>query len=323
MATLQTGNTLTLAELARRMGPNNNIGIIAEVLNKTNEIFSDMSWVEANGLTYHKMVQRLSLPTGEWRRINGGVGVHASQTREVTVGIGMLEDYSEPDKKLIDMAPDSHNARMGEARAFIEGLGQTLGRSVIYANHATDPEQFSGLAPMLNTLSQDNVVGCGGTGSDLTSVYAVQWGEDKTFMVYPKGSKSARGVEYRDLGENTKVLADGKQYQIYRDHFQIHAGLAVKDDRCIGRVCNIETSGSSNTFDEDKLIELLNKMPQRGGGATIYCNRTVFTQLDILAKDKTNVQYGPSDTFGRPVMTFRGLPVRLVDSIVDTESAVS
>ena len=42
-----------------------------------------------------------------------------------------------------------------------------------------------------------------------------------------------------------------------------------------------------------------------------------------MAKDKTNVNYTSSDAFGVPVTRFRGVPVRLCEAIVDTETAIS
>lgn len=324
MSILVSTDRLTMLEIARRQNPKGDFAVIAEILARTNEIMADAIWQEANGASYHEIVQRATLPTGEWRQLNGGVGTEASKTNKITVGIGMLESYAETDKKLVELSANPNALRMSEARAFIEGMGQTMAEQIFYGNTAVDGvEAFDGLATTMGSLSATtNVIGAGGTGSDLTSVYVVNWSEAGAYMVYPKGSKTG-GVHRTDLGEQTKVLSTGKMLQIYRDHFQIHGGLAVADTRYVGRIANIETSGSSNIFDPDDLITLLNRMPGRGAGATIYCNSTIFTQLDIQAKDKTNVNYGPADAFGRPTVTFRGHPVRLCEAILDTEDAIS
>jgi hypothetical protein len=50
-----------------------------------------------------------------------------------------------------------------------------------------------------------------------------------------------------------------------------------------------------------------------------YCNETVYTQLQILAKDKGNVQWTSNDPFGRPQFEFLGMPIRRADSITNTE----
>jgi hypothetical protein len=313
-----------MLELARRKDPKGDFPVIAEILAKTNEIMADAIWQEANGASYHEYIQRATLPAGTWRQINGGVAAEASKTNKKTAGIGMLEAYAEVDKKLIELSPNPNAFRMSEAKAFIEGMGQTMAEQIFYGSVAADGvETFDGLATLMGSLSATtNVIGAGGTGSDLTSVYVINWSEAGVYMVYPKGSKTG-GVHRTDLGEQTKTLSSGAMLQIYRDHFMIHGGLVVADTRYAGRIANIETSGSSNIFNPDDLITLLNRMPGRGAGATIYCNSTIFTQLDIQAKDKTNVNYGPADAFGRPTVTFRGHPVRLCEAILDTESAIS
>ena len=324
MTTIVTTSQLTLIELAKRRDPDYSMAVIAEVLNRDNPIIQDAPFMEANQATSHKMTRRLSLPSGTWRRLNQGVAATASQTITVVEPIGMLEAYSTPDKALVDMSPDPKAFRMSEAVAFIEGMGQTMASTVFYGNNGTDPEQFDGLAPRMGSIDADGlVIDEGGTGSDVTSIYVVQWGWDKVFMIYPKGHPDA-GVQHRDLGEDTVNDADGNPYQAYRDHFQFYTGLAVKDSRCIARLANIESSGSTNTFDEDNLITLLNRMPMSGAGATIYVNATIKTQMEIKLKDKANVNFTTDNGLGGvPMLRFRGLPVKKCDAILNTETAIS
>ena len=322
MSTITAYAQLTLLELAKRVDPKGNLAVIAEVLTRDNDILKDAPWVEANDTFGHKVVQRLSLPTGSWRKLNDGVSIEASMTKELYETIGMLETYSEVDKDLVEAAPDPRSFRNSEAVAFLEGLSQTLASTIIYGNAGTDPEKFTGLAPRLDVLAATNVFGAGGSGGDTTSVFVVQWGENRVFLTYPKGSKTM-GINHSDLGEQTKQTSAGKLFQIYRDHFQVKCGLVVKDERCIARIANCESSGSSNIFDEDLLIQALNQMPQRGSGAIIYANATLLSYMDIIAKDKANVLYGIQEIFGVPTTTFRGLPVHKVDAIVNTETVVA
>lgn len=327
MAVLHTGTQLTILELAKRTDPDGELAVIAEVLAQDNEILLDAPWIEANDVFGHKITRRTALPTGSWRKLNAGVAAETSKTQEVYETIGMLESYAEVDKDLADGAPNPKQFRNQEAQAFLEGLSQTLASTIFYGNTATDPEKFDGLATRMPALAAtSNVIGCGGTGSgtDLTSIYIVNWGPNKAFMIYPRGSKTF-GVNHKDLGEDTKV-ASSTMWQVYRDHFQVKTGLCIKDDRSIGRVANIEISGTSNIFDEDNLIKILNRMPGAGRGAVLYCNATVQSQMEIQLKDKTNVNYTPGGgegLAGAPVVKFRGCPVRRVDQIVTTETTLT
>ena len=322
MATLDAYGQLTLLELAKRTDPQGEAARIAEIMSEANEILLDAVWGEANNVTSHKVVRRDCLPSGSWRHINKGVATEASTTTEVNEPIGFLESYSEVDKALVDMAPNPKQFRMDEAGAFIEGMSQTLANATMYANHAIDPEKLNGLSVRLDELSNDRVIGAGGSGGDTTSVFVVQWGLNQVFMAYPRGSKNV-GIEHRDLGEVT--LTDGTNpYQGFRDHFVTRSGLVVKDTRCIARVANIESAGATNLFNEDDLITVLNQMKNGGKAAVIYVNRTIKTQMEIALIDRANVNFTTANGLGGvPVLYFRGSPVRLVDQISNTETVVA
>jgi hypothetical protein len=236
----------------------------------------------------------------------------------------MLEDFSVVDKALADMNADPMKFRNGEDIAHVEGLGQNWASKMIYGNGTANPEQFTGFAPRMNALTSKRVLGAGGTGSDLTSVYAIQWGENTCHMVYPIGHPNF-GVESRDMGEDIVLDGSSNEYIAYRTHFKIYGGLVVRDDRAIKRLANIETASgaTSNTFDDDLLLELVNEFRHGGKGVVLYVNRTVKTQMDKLAKDKNNVNYTTDNVFGIPTTMFRGFPVRINEAILDTESAIT
>lgn len=324
MANLDTTSQLTLLELAKRKDPKGNLAAIAEVLTETNEILLDAVWSEANDTFSHQVVRRAALPGGAWRQLNAGVALESSQTIKVVEDIGMLEAYSRADIDLVDASPNPRQFRNDEAQAFLEGMSQTLADTLIYGNSGTDPEQFTGLAPRLNTINSQNVWNASGGGGDTSSVFIVQWGLNRVHMVYPKGSSV--GLEHMDDGIVTvaESASSTNPYKVYQDHFRLKAGLAVKDTRCIARVANIESTGAANIFDEDLLIKLLNKMPMAGAGATIYVNDTIKSQMEIKLKDKTNVNFTTREGLGGvEVLTFRGRPVRMVDAITNAETAVS
>jgi hypothetical protein len=326
MATLTAYNPLSLIELARRRDPSGNMVTIAEVLNKVNEMLIDIPWIESNDMFSNKTVQRLNLPTGSYRGLNEGVASEASSTKELWDVIGFLESYSEPDKKWVDAQPDPQGARNSEAIAFIEGMSQTFMTNVIYGNTSTNSRTFTGLAPRMSALvPAGTVLGASGSGSDVTSAYIVMWGPDKVHGIFPRGSNA--GLSHEDLREQTQVDANGKKWQIYRDHFTWDHGFVVKNPKAIGRLANIETAGTTNIFDETNLrvlITILNRMPNRGRGAVIYVNPTLMSQIDWYAAKKSNVWYTVENVFGAPTMTFRGSnPVRMCEAILDTETAIS
>lgn len=321
MASLNGYKQLTLVEVAKRKDPNGEMSAIVEALNQENAIVQDAVWREANDTFSNKTVRRSALPSGSWRKLNSGVAFEASTTVEMVDVIGLLETWAQNDIETINAFPNPMQARNDEAMAFVEGLGQTMASTMVYGNAATTPEKFTGLAPrMPDIAATTNVINEGGTGSDLTSIYVVDWGPTSAYMVYPKNSMA--GLEHKDKGIETVRDSSGNMYEAYVDKFSWKAGLVVKNAKSIARVANIE-SGSSNSFDEDNLITLMNRMT-KGPGRRIYVNQNVMTQMEIRAKDKTNIHYSTVEGIAPgPVTFFKGVPVRLVEQIIQTEAALT
>lgn len=323
MPVINVQSQLTLIELAKRTN-DKNLLTIAEVLTQDHPILADAIWLESNQPTSHVGTKRTNLPAGTWRRLNKGVATEASATTQVTEPMGMLESYSKVDAKLVSLAPNKAEFRSQEDLAFVEGLSQTIETAIIYADVSTTPEKFDGFAPRYNTLSLANVADNGGAGGDCQSLWIIQWGATKVHLIYPPGGNV--GIKVQDLGEQTVYDSEATPlpYQAFMTHFMVDCGLYVHDDRCVQRIANIETTGADNLLDDDLIIASLNLMPQRGGGpgTAMYASRVLLTQFDIMAKDKTNVNYTSDTAFGEMVTRFRGVPIRLCEAIVD-ETAIA
>jgi hypothetical protein len=316
----------SLVEQAKRINPDGTQAQIAEVLNrKMGNILAEAPWLPSNDIWTNKTTRRGSLPTGSKRKLNQRVTASVTRTTEIMDVIENLEDYCDVDQALVDSMPSPALFRSGEVDAFIEGLGQTIVSDIIYANNFVDPDSMHGIAPRLGTLDGRFVIDSSGTGSDVTSIYIVTWGQAAVHLIYPKNMAATLGVQHTDKGQVTSETSDGLM-EIYRDHFLIRCGLVVRNPRSIGRVANIEVSGGSNYFDEDDLITVLNNM-DTGPGTRIYCNESILTQMQIRAKDKNNVYYTPGGNAlsGEPPMYFQGVPIRQIarEILLNTETAIS
>ena len=323
MATLTTSG-LGLSELAKRKDPSGNQAVIAEVLVKERALVNDAPWIEANDTFSNVSLRRSRQPGGNWRKLNSGVAIEKSDTAQVVDVIGLLESRAENDIKYIDSNPSPKQARNDEAMAFVEGLGDSMETAMIYSNTTTTPEKFTGLAPRLANISATtNVINEGGTGSDLTSIFVVTWGRLAVHMVYSKNALA--GLQHRNLGIESVTDIGSNKFSAYVDVFTWDAGMVVRNNKCIGRLANIETAGSSNLFDEDNLITLTNRM-KIGPTSRIYVNKTIMTQMQIALKDKNNVNYGHEGgegLSGRRLITFNQIPIMLTEGIIDTETALT
>jgi len=330
MSTLSTTNP-TLADFASRMKPDGSIDpMIIEILSETNEILDDMTVIEANGYTEHKTTIRSGLPTGTWRKLNYGVQPEKSKTVPVKDSMGMLETYAEVDKALADLNDNKAAWRLSEDRAFIEGLNQTMAKTIFYGDSSQDPEKFMGLAPRYSSLSaenKDNILTAGGAGSDNTSIWLATWSPNTLHSIYPKGSQA--GLSSRDLGEQTLFDADGGRYQGYRTHYKWDLGLTLRDWRYAVRIANVDVSdltkdASAGADLIDLLTQALEIIPNQNMGRTVfYCNRTIRSFLRRQITNHKNVNLTLETVAGKKVLMFDGVPVRRTDALLNTEAAVS
>lgn len=320
MATIETNDYHTLIELAKRHDPNGNTAELIDILSKKNPMLEEAHWEEANDLTSHTFTQIIAEPAGEWGRINKGVTFANGRTEQVKEPIAMLESASLVDVRLLERARNPEKYLAEENKMHVRGMGKTAHTGILYGNSATNPDTVNGLFNRYNLTSKSNVIGASGTGSDVTSIAIVKWGRDGVYFTYPRGGK--RIISESGPKEELIQPTAGKGYKAMVTFFRLNFGICVADDRCFQRIANIESAGTSNIFDEDDVITALNNIPDREN-VVIYVNPTIKTQMDIALKDKTNVHFTIEEAWGKPTVHFQGVPVRVCEGIVNTETAIS
>ena len=152
MPTLAT-NALTLADWAKRRDPDDRVATIIELLNQTNDILTDMLWIEGNLPTGHRTTVRTGLPEVAWRKLNYGVPQSKSTTVQVDDTTGMLEAFGQVDKDLAELNGNTAQFRLSENMAFLEAMNQEMAQTLIYGNSGSEPEAFTGLAPRYSQIS--------------------------------------------------------------------------------------------------------------------------------------------------------------------------
>lgn len=334
MAEINVASQLGFGELAKRLDPKGGFLEIFEAMTQVLPELSRIPAVPCNAGPYtHKVNRRTSMPSGTWTKFGEGVASQASTTQVVTFNCALLEALSEVNANLIDSIGGDgarETARRQEDMAFVMGMTEQVWSSLITGTTTSAPEQFDGLQQYLSTLTQTMVFDGGNAGG--TSIYVVDFDTDACFFIYPPGvDRGQYGlvVDTNPDGGNGKVWTTEendatKKLLVYRTLFQWWLGFVVRDELRIGRYANINaTVGGSNTFDENKLIELMNYGKFRRG-TTLLCTKEIKTQMEIKLKDKTNVNFDlKSGLGGVPVLTFRGAPVFRCDAISTSESTVT
>lgn len=340
-----------LVDWARMANPDGTIADLAWLLAQCNDVLKDMIWQEGNLPLGHKVSVNVGLPQGTWRGNNQGVASTKPLNAQYQFSIGELVDYSMVDKSEANLNGDVDKFRWNEDQAHIEGLSQQVSTALFYSNEATNPQQFTGFSPYYNTIttttaqSAKNVLNGGGTGSANLSIWLVGWGDNTTFGIFPKGSQA--GLVYEDKGDIVPLYDSlGNRFEGYTSYFAWKVGLCVKNWQYNVRICNVDTTtaGLLGTTPPDLFVLMsravvrLPTATRRTSGITEtdapgdpipginpawYVNRTGREFMDIQAIRDKNVLLSPKEYAGEPVMMFRDIPIRVCDSLTNSETALT
>jgi hypothetical protein len=348
---MATGQWPTIVDLTSRIAPDGKQAYIAEMLSQSIETLEDIPMKESNEIGGHEFVFRTSIPAGAWRQYNQGVPYSKSTTAKARVGLGSLEDYSQVDRMLAEDSGDIDEFRENEDVAFLEGMGQTMEQTLWYGNTAVTPAEFMGMAPFYNTVSTanaqnaQNVIDCGGTGSSNLSLWLVCWGERTIFGLYPRGSKA--GITMEDKSDTVPGFDSvGNRFEAYTSWFRHQMGVCPQDWRYGVRAANVDVTNAGlagpNALDFfATMAEMMLFPPHLGKGTSgitktdapndpapgirpvFYTNRTGRHWMDVQAMRDRNVLLRIDDYAGRVVDGYRGIPIKISDQLLTTESRVT
>lgn len=331
-----------LVDILTRTNAGGDIAQIIELAEKSNPIMRDAVYTECNDGTKHQHVIRTGIPEPAWRRYNSGVKQGKTTTAKVVDTTGMAEEFSVVDKALADMNGNAAAYRASEMSGLVEGFNQFMARNMVYGSIATTPDGFMGLDVRYNdpgVASGRQLINGGGSGSDNTSIWFVTWGPRATTLLYPKGS--AAGLSRQDMGVQLWDAQDGSgKFKAYVDHLKWDMGLSVGDWRGNARIANIDVSALTKDaatgadlldllIDAEEMIDTSSRVGIDSNGnlvegkTVIYVGRTVAKFLRKQALNKKNVNLTVEEVAGERVTMWGDMPVRRLDAITDTESAIT
>lgn len=329
---------MNLADLAKYMDPTGRVAPVAELLAQKNEILMDMPWQPGNLPTGHQYSQRTALPTASLRDYNEGVLPSKSAVAQNTVGMSIIEAWSEIDEAEAKLNGNENAFRAQEDSAFTESLEQELARLAMYGDVSSDEKEFNGFATLHPNIDQNCISAGGASGSTNTSIFLADRGDD-LFMIYPKGSLA--GLQNIDHGRQIIQFSDGKRMSALVSQFIWNCGMVQRDPRRSVRIANIEVADVILLANEQsitsygtniifRMSDALYRLPRTGarGKKCFYMNRTIHAALTKMALEKSAavlaIQQGLNQ-FGHAFqwLTFMGVPIRCIDQIVNTEAQVT
>ncbi len=337
MATI--GNTFpNLIDLYKRQGRSGKILPVIEALTQLNVLMRDAYVQEANEGAKHKSIIRTGLPTPTWGKLYQGIPQSKSGTQQVEDVSGFVEGLSTIDSRILRDMKNGKELRADEGAAWLEAIAQEVQTNFFYSDTSTTPERFKGLAARYDTMTNTNVIDAGGSGSDNTSIWLVTWGRGRTGLFYPEGTQG--GIQRDDKGEHPFTDDLGNTYFVKHEEFRQHVGVTVGDWRYNVRIANLDVSDmQAGTVDLYKWLRKAlykfeptfadmkdnSNLPNpylRGGKTVIYMNRTVLEALDAQSTNDAKLELRPSDLEGQMITTYRNIPIRPTDAIINAESRV-
>lgn len=347
---MATGQWSTINDVISRTTSEGNMGVIAEMLATSSQIYEDMLMKEASEIGGHEFIFRTSIPTGYFTTYNRGVPVAKSTTNKGRVGIGRLEVYSQIDYRLAMDTGTPEDYRLSEDQAFIQGMSQTMAKTIFYGNTAVDPAQFMGFSSFYNTVNPAlqpnavNVLDGGGTGSSNSSLWLIGWGEREIFGIYPRGSTG--GFIHENLGRDRPGRdSAGDLFETLTSRFEHKLGICPMNWQYGVRLANLDvTSNGLNGPNADDLFVQMARMvrqtpvgtkessgitqldapsdPSPGVRFSFYSNRTVTHFMEVQSIRGRNVLLHMDEYAGRTIMSYRGYPIKIVDQLLTTEAQV-
>lgn len=331
---------LTLADVAK--SKDKQVGKVAEVLVQKLPMLNDIPYMEMNEGSIHKEEIRSALPEVYYRKANQAIAPSKSTTEERSFGSTSFES-----KSVMDTAVASRGGldrigynRWNQATGHLQAHAIELGNLAVYGSPVSSNMKTAGLFDIYSTLdtaeeTSKQIVDAGGTTSDNCSILKVHWGPQSVFGVYPKGTKAGLSRIDRSAGNKEVQIAgldaagNAGSFWGFEENFKTEHGLVVKDFRQAGRIANIDVAnllsgaGAADLF--DLMISLNYKIDSLENGQGVwYVNRTVHAHMHKQALQK--VGGGGGCTYenyqGKPVLMFLGEPVRIMDTLLNTEDRV-
>lgn len=325
-------NMYSLKDIMAVKDPNGRLATIAEILQQSNTIYDDMPMLEGLTEVGDQITVRAKLGDPKWKRYNEHIKPSISLTDQVNELCGHIEDWSEIDADLAEKSGDVAGFLLRESKAKMQAMANEVVRTIIYGNATTDPKTFNGFMTRLNKLNDEYMNGTpvvidggGSTGGQQGSILIVGWGENTVHGIYPKYSQG--GLEFDNKGKVTSQTADG-YLDVYRSKFAQEVGLAVRDYRYIVRIANIDAeeiktpSATSNLY--DLFMEAVSNIPNpQLVNLTAYAPRRIWLALSQIAAKSGNRPMTESITQAGFVTNIIGVPLKMQDCMLMTESVVS
>lgn len=340
---------LNYADFVKGLDPKGNFAHrIVELVAKKVDVLDDMTVVEANNGDAIQTTVRTETPKPVWTTYYGGIPSNKGSKAKIKVSGGMMGTKITVAKLLYDAAKDKDAVLEDEIRANITGMKNELANALVYGLVSDNPLGINGLfkhydkygSTITNDVADDtdsahyvfSALGVTGNSSDKTklgSIALVGWSPNTITAFHPEGHGTG-GIEKSDKRVVDIVDPDkdgDATYEAYLQYIYWKLGLAVRDYRYGGRICNIQRNLMLTDGYEKKYVELIDRLSSRVLDDDVkqcfYMDKLMWEKVCTLY---SRITRGNAITFqhveGRKEKRLFGIPVRIMDPMKVNEAEV-
>lgn len=317
-------------DVIKREAPNGEALLLGNSLAQTNEIIRDMLLVAGNEKLGNRSGKFTALGTASRRRANKGVTPSKASVVQQYDPVSVWADRIEIDELELKTTKDKAMIIQQELDAKRENLSIQMTYDLIYGDPAATPDSMRGLATRLNTTTIPTVCSAGGSSAN-TSAYIVTHDLNSFYGFYPSDLPS--GLSYINRGPNQRIddgLGSNSTFYGEVHDLQWALGITVKNERRVGRLCNIATGSlTKNAASGADLVDLFihtqNQLQNlREANKKWYVGRVTLDYLARQLNNKSNRFITLTELDNKmPFYSIFGVPVGLVEQISNNEGTIS
>ncbi len=336
---------LTYADFVKGLDPKGNFAHrIVELVAKKVEMLDDMTVIEANDGSALSTTVRTETPKPVWTTYYGGIPANKGSKAKIKVSTGTMGTKITVDKRLYDKAKDKDAVLEDEIRNNISGMKNELASALVYGLIADNPLGINGLFKHYSAYGAETaddtesahyvfsalgLTGNSAAKTKLGSIALIGWSPNAITAFHDENS-STGGIEKSDKRVVDVEDPDkpGATYEAYQQYIYWNLGLAVRDYRYGGRICNIQRDLMLTKGYEGSYVELIDRLSQRVLDDDVkqcfYMDKQMWENVCVLFSRLTR---GNAITFqhveARKEKRLYGIPVRIMDPMKVNEAEVA
>lgn len=263
-----------------------------------------------------KYTNKTANPSVGFRSPNAGIEGTRGTYEQITVTLKYLDASFWVDVAVADTDQrGADHAILVEAVAHLRQSFREVEEQILRGtnNNASGFDGFEDLGN-LDALADAMVIGGGGTGSDVSSVYLVHAGEQGVEVVWGRGgefSVGPRQIVDRPDGTNQQ------SFKAYTHMIGGYCGLKRGHDLSVARIANLEDA-TSNQLTDDLIAQAIALFPIDQKPNMIVAGRAQQHRLQE-SRTATNPTGAPAPF---PESAF-GIPIVAVESLAQNETAIT